>query len=286
GIDAPAFYLGISPSKEDVIACAGISKAIDGHENVISTMPKRDLKLSFKLRSPYVTRAVTFKVSSDERKLQDWILRGIGGTLESVFMTIKGKTVTRQTMQSLVSQSMVSTEIIDVWSMVLNKKERLRSNESPRCYFVQTDISMDAIIRDEDLNVFFPVVEPLFYYVLVFNLKRPSIAILDSQTRDGKQYMMIMHLLKEGHGAWKVYAEMDQDHIKTRWQFRENTVDPGVMLMRHMETFFGGDVMKWECGLYKESTKQKRQLKDLRTKYCSKMLLNDENILRHLQYRM
>ncbi|KVI01742.1 hypothetical protein Ccrd_019979 [Cynara cardunculus var. scolymus] len=204
--------------------------------------------------------------------------------------------------------------------MVLNREERLRSNESPRRYFVQTDISMDAIIRDEDLNVnqmydrfrknitscmntdkelinmrnvdlvFFPVVEPSFYYVLVFDLKRPSIAILDSQNRDGKvddiygsstvglQDMMIMHLLKEGHGAWKVYAEMDQDHIKTRWQFRENTVDAGVMLMRHMETFFGGDVMKWECGLYKEGTKQKRQLKDLRTKYCSKMLLSDENI--------
>ncbi|KVI01486.1 hypothetical protein Ccrd_020244 [Cynara cardunculus var. scolymus] len=286
GIDAPAFDLGISPSKEEVIACAGSSKAIGGHKNVISTMPKRDPKLSFKLRSPYVTRAVTFEVSSDERKLQNWILRGIGGTLEPVFMTTKGKTMTCQTMQSLVSQSVVSTEIIDVWSMVLNKEERLRSNESPRRYFVQTDISIHAIIRDGDLNVnqrydrfrknitscmnndkelismrnvdlvFFPVVEPSFYYVLVFDLKRPSIAILDSQNRDGKvddiygsstvglQDMMIMHLLKEGHGAWKVYAEMDQDHIKTRWQFRENTVDAGVMLMRHMETFFGGDVMK------------------------------------------
>ncbi|KVH98833.1 hypothetical protein Ccrd_022940 [Cynara cardunculus var. scolymus] len=204
--------------------------------------------------------------------------------------------------------------------MVLNKEEKMRSNESLRRYFVPTDISMDAIIRDEDLNanqrydifrknitccmnndkelismrnvdlVFFPIVEPSFYYVVVFDLKHPSIAIIDSQIRDGKvddiygsstvglQDMMIMHLLREGHGAWKVYAEMDQDHIKTRWQLSENTVDAGVMFMRHMETFFGGNVVKWDCGLYKESTKQKRQLKDLRTKYCSKMLLNDVNI--------
>ncbi|KVH99489.1 hypothetical protein Ccrd_022277 [Cynara cardunculus var. scolymus] len=284
-INAPAFDLGISPSKEDVLACVGSSKAIGGHENVISTMPKRDPKLSFKLRSPYVTRAVTFEVSSDERKLQDWILRGIGGTFEPVFMTTKGKTVTRQTMQSLISQSGMDAIIRDEDLNVNQRYDRFRKNITSCMNNDKELINM----RNVDL-VFFLVVEPSFYYVLVFDLKRPSVAILDSQNRDGKvddiygastvglQDMMIMHLLKKGHGAWKVYPEMDQDHIKTRWQFRENTVDAGVILMRHMDTFFGGDVMKWECGLYKEGTKQKRQLKDLRTKYCSKMLLSDENI--------
>ncbi|KVH87981.1 hypothetical protein Ccrd_024633 [Cynara cardunculus var. scolymus] len=80
-IEAPAFDLGISPSKEAVIACIDSSKATAGQENVRSEITKRDPKLSFKLRSPYVTRAVTFEVSSDERKLQDWILRGVGGIL-------------------------------------------------------------------------------------------------------------------------------------------------------------------------------------------------------------
>ncbi|KVH91304.1 hypothetical protein Ccrd_006678 [Cynara cardunculus var. scolymus] len=78
---APAFDLGISPSKEEVIACIDSSKAIGGQENVRSEIPKRDPKLIFKLRAPYVTRAVTFEVSSDERKMQDWILRGVGGIL-------------------------------------------------------------------------------------------------------------------------------------------------------------------------------------------------------------
>ncbi|KVI01699.1 hypothetical protein Ccrd_020019, partial [Cynara cardunculus var. scolymus] len=215
-IEAPAFDLGISPSKDAVIACIDSSKATGGQKNVRSEIPKRDPKLSFKLRSPYVTRAVTFEVSSDERKLQDWILRGVGGILEPVFMTTKGKAITRQTMQSLVSQCVVGSEIIDVWSMVLNRDERMRSNESLRRYFVPTDISMDAIVRDEDLNsnqrydrfrkkitccmnndkelismrnvdlVFFPIVEPSFYYVVVFDLKHPSIAIRDSQIREGK----------------------------------------------------------------------------------------------------
>ncbi|KVH98677.1 hypothetical protein Ccrd_023099 [Cynara cardunculus var. scolymus] len=206
-IDTPAFDLGISPSKEEVIACVGSSKAIGGHENVISTMPKRDPKLSFKLHSLYVTRAVMFEVNSDERKLQDWILRGIGRTL------------------------VVSTKIIDVWSMVLNREERLRSNESPRRYFVQTDISMDAIIRDEDLNVNQRYDRFRKNITSCMNNDKELISMRNVDLQD----MMIMHLLKEGHGAWKVYAEMDQDHIKTRWQFRENIVDAGVMLIHSWE---------------------------------------------------
>ncbi|KVI02893.1 hypothetical protein Ccrd_018813 [Cynara cardunculus var. scolymus] len=202
-IEAPAFDLGISPSKEEVIACIDSSKAIGGQENVRSAMPKRDPKLSFKLRSPYVTRAVTFEVSSDERKLQDWILRGIGG----IFM-----------------DAIIRDEDLNA-----NKRyDRFRKNIMSCMNNDKELISM----RNVDL-VFFPVLEPSFYYIVVFDLKRPSIAIIDSQTRDGKvddiygssivglQDMMIMHLLKEGHGAWKVYAEMDQDHIKTRWQFHE-----------------------------------------------------------------
>ncbi|KVH87454.1 hypothetical protein Ccrd_025307 [Cynara cardunculus var. scolymus] len=130
----------------------------------------------------------------------------------------------------------------------------------------------------------------LWMFTKVFDLKRPSIVIIDSMNPDGMvndiygsntvvfQDMMIMHLLREGHNVVKVYVEMDQDQIKTRWQFRESSVDCGVMLMRHMETYFGGDEWKWDYGLYKESKKQKRQLKDLRTKYCSKILLSDENI--------
>ncbi|KVI03235.1 hypothetical protein Ccrd_018472 [Cynara cardunculus var. scolymus] len=263
-IEPPAFDLGISPSHKQVIA--SVNNSIVGviQEIVRPTLAKRDPKLSFKLRSPYVTRVVMFDVTSDES--------------EPVFMTPNEKTLTHQTMQSLATQSVVCKEVLDGWATVLNREERLRSNESPRRYFIPTD--MDHIIRDQGLDVhqryesfkknvtsctnndkelismrnidlvFFPIVETSFFYIVVFNLKRPSIVIIDSENQDGivddiygsstvvLQDMMIMHLLREGHDAWKVYAEMNQDQIKTRWQSRENSVDCGVMLMRHMETYF------------------------------------------------
>ncbi|KVI00872.1 hypothetical protein Ccrd_020870, partial [Cynara cardunculus var. scolymus] len=243
---------------------------------------------------------------------------------EPVFVTPNGRTLTRQALQFLATQSVVCREILNGWSMVLNREERLQSHDT-----LQDAISipwtfrcaqMDRIIKDQALDVhqryesfknnipsctindkelismrnidlvFLLIVEESFFYIIVFDLKPPSIVIIDSKDWDGTvdniygsstvvlQDMMIMHLLREGHDAGKVYAEMEQDQIRTRWQSRESLVDCGVMLMRRMETYFGGDGGKWDCGLYKERTKQKRQLKDLRTKYYSKILLIDENI--------
>ncbi|KVH92067.1 hypothetical protein Ccrd_005902 [Cynara cardunculus var. scolymus] len=318
GIDPPSFDLGISPAGKEVVAIGDELNTSTMHDGARPTLSKRDSNLSFKLRSPYVARAVTFDVTVDERKLQDWIMRGIGGILEPVFVTQYGRTVTRQAMQSLATQSVVCQEVMDGWSIVLNRYERLRSDDSPRRYFFPTDVSMNHTMREQTLDVhhrykvfknniscwtnndrelismrnldmvFFPIVEDSLYYLIVFNLKRPS--IIDSKYRDGNIYeiyghstvvlqdMMILHLMREGHDAGKVYAEMDQEQISTRWQSHETSVDCGVIMMRNMETYFGADGGKWESGLYKESTKQKRQLRDLRSKYCSKIILSEENI--------
>ena len=47
--------------------------------------------------------------------------------------------------------------------------------------------------------------------------------------------------------------------------------------MRNMEVYMGEDNGAWENGLYKESTKQKNQIKNLRTKYVSKILTSQLN---------
>ncbi|KVI07904.1 hypothetical protein Ccrd_013731, partial [Cynara cardunculus var. scolymus] len=302
-IEPPSFDLGLSPSDKQVVAVVDNSNAVAIQEYLLPTLAKRDSKLSFKLRSPYITRVVTFDVTSDK-----------------FVVTPNGRTLTRKAMQSLASQSVVCRDVLDGWLTVLNREERLRSHDSSRRYFYPTDVSMNRIIRDRYLDVhqryesfknnvssytindkglismhnidliFFPIVEDTFYYMVVFDLKHPSIVIIDSTDRDvtvddiygsstvSLQDMMIMHLLREGHEAGKIYAEMDQEQIRIRWQSRESSVDYSVMLMRHMETYFGCDGGKWDCGFYKESTKQKRQLKGLRTKYCSILLLSEKNI--------
>ncbi|KVH96438.1 Cation-transporting P-type ATPase [Cynara cardunculus var. scolymus] len=246
GIDPPSFDLGISPAARP-------------------TLSKRDLKLSFKLRSPYVARAVTFDITVDERKLQDWIMRGIGGILEPVFVTRYGRTITQQAMQYLATQSVVCREMnytmreqtLDVH----HRYEVFKNNIS--CW---TNNDRELISMRNLGMVFFPIVEDSLYYLIVFNLKRPSIIVIDFKYRDGN--------IDEIYGHSTVVLEQ----IRTRWQSHETSVDCGVIMMRNMETYFGVDGGKWESGLYKESTKQKRQLRDLRSKYCSKIILSEENI--------
>lgn len=73
------------------------------------------------------------------------------------------------------------------------------------------------------------------------------------------------------------------------WRTLHNTIDCGVFLMRHMETYKGTSVKDWKCELSNErddkgevSPKQQRELDDLRHKYVAKILLNDVNTLKHV----
>lgn len=47
--------------------------------------------------------------------------------------------------------------------------------------------------------------------------------------------------------------------------------------MLHMETYVGGAVADWDCGLVPESRMQRDMLRLLRFKFLSKMLLHEQN---------
>ncbi|KAK1417056.1 hypothetical protein QVD17_26178 [Tagetes erecta] len=68
--------------------------------------------------------------------------------------------------------------------------------------------------------------------------------------------------------------------LQMPWRTQSNFIDCGIFAMRHMETYYGTSLKDWNCGLLKESEKQKLQLTDLRYKYLTKILLSDINILR------
>lgn len=138
---APSYDLGISPPKlnnED----AGL-KQID---------KQRKKRLGEKLRSPYVQRCVSFDVTNDEAAIQDWVMKGVGGSMEMLFMSKTAKTITRTAFQSLAGQSTVCSHVIDGWAAILNDDEKLRSTDSPRRHFFDTEVSRDPIINNDKLD--------------------------------------------------------------------------------------------------------------------------------------
>lgn len=62
------------------------------------------------------------------------------------------------------------------------------------------------------------------------------------------------------------------------WKTVQPTND--IFAMRHMETYKGKVVRKWNTSLFQEGHKQKNILNKLRYKYVANMLLLDLNICR------
>ncbi|KAJ9556835.1 hypothetical protein OSB04_011449 [Centaurea solstitialis] len=94
-------------------------------------------------------------------------------------------------------------------------------------------------------------------------------------------YANFVELMEYTTGNNKNIINMrDVDLCKRKEDETENTknIHKGVILMRNMETYMGVDDGRWENGLYRDGSKQKKQMKDLRTKYVMKMLNNKENI--------
>ncbi|KAK1411198.1 hypothetical protein QVD17_37744 [Tagetes erecta] len=65
---------------------------------------------------------------------------------------------------------------------------------------------------------------------------------------------------------------------KLDWATKNNNVDCGVFLMRHMKTYMGSKVKKWRCGLVDDESKQEMQVNNLRLKYAYIILKSNVNI--------
>lgn len=91
--------------------------------------------------------------------------------------------------------------------------------------------------------------------------------------------MYFSNLLVElKHKAAESLRKEDVKFAKLKWQTNGTDIDGGVFLMRHMETYQGGPITKYDSGLLVESEEQSRQIRKLRKKYATKILLSSLNI--------
>lgn len=59
-----------------------------------------------------------------------------------------------------------------------------------------------------------------------------------------------------------------------RWSNNTSKIDGGVLLMRHMEMYFGEKESEWDIGI---PVRSKKVFRFLRAKYCSALLTSDNN---------
>ncbi|KAL8259002.1 hypothetical protein R6Q59_026955 [Mikania micrantha] len=141
--------------------------------------------------------------------------------------------------------------------------------------------------------VFVPIINQQHFYLMCFNLKTPKVEIIDnsgvmprmSVTKkysgwpDKMKKTFANYLIQNHHPNGRHISTAKIHRLAMPWRTEFNTVDCGVFLMRHMETY-KGCLLNWECGLCGENevnNLQKLQLNDLRKKYVTKIILHDLN---------
>lgn len=88
---------------------------------------------------------------------------------------------------------------------------------------------------------------------------------------------MCLYLTMASHLIADELRRCTPTRLSMPWRTLKNTVDSGIFMMRHMETYKGTSINAWKCGLTAESEAQNSQLTDLRVKYVAKILLADIN---------
>ena len=77
-------------------------------------------------------------------------------------------------------------------------------------------------------------------------------------------------------GIFKKMKKVEYEVLDMPWRTDKNFTECGIFAMRHMETYTG----EWKDILSNEGDNQMKELKDLRYKYLTKILLADVNELK------
>lgn len=91
------------------------------------------------------------------------------------------------------------------------------------------------------------------------------------------------YLNNKAHPKFELMKKAACNRLLMSWRTEENSIDCGVFLMRHMETYMGYTTPKnWKCGLKDEGPEQQTQIYELRKKYLSKIIRSNINIKRSI----
>ncbi|KVH88430.1 Peptidase C48, SUMO/Sentrin/Ubl1 [Cynara cardunculus var. scolymus] len=296
-----------------------VRSAVDANAHQVQRAARQELKLGDHLRSPYVIRAVDMNVTNEERKIHEWVLAGLGGN-ELLFSTPNDMNLHRHAIESLARTTTMYISVIDAWVTLLNYEERFRNRDSLCRYFFNIEVMTDTKLRSKCVNhntqyalfkkglmssaknnlevvemrnidlVFFPLLDKGHYYVVVFNLKNPSVVVIDNRYRevsDDDQLLQMydfitniliddQHLNVVVHPTGRELDEIGQQRLRMDWQTQNNFDDCGVFAMRHMETYMG-DVRTWRTGLAQAGKTKEGQIASLRMKYIAKLLVSNYN---------
>ncbi|PWA73621.1 hypothetical protein CTI12_AA263590 [Artemisia annua] len=139
--------------------------------------------------------------------------------------------------------------------------------------------------------LFFPICREYHLYLICADFKNGSFRVIDNSS-NGTDFeerykgvpeeikkVLVAYLDQVEHPKTERIRNTKQIRMQMKWRTKNNHVDCGVFLMLHMESYHG--FKNWDCGFHLESPKQKRELDLLRSKYATKILLSELNLIKN-----
>ncbi|WOG81956.1 hypothetical protein DCAR_0101115 [Daucus carota subsp. sativus] len=146
-------------------------------------------------------------------------------------------------------------------------------------------------ISDFDM-FYFPIFTGAHHFIVCYNIKKPSWEIIDNRVQTmsiedtygdllPRLHDLFIHfLLCNRPPKYSEIVNLKPQVLKMSWQTVDNSVDCGVFVMRHLESYMGNP-MSWKSGLRTEVENQKSVLHKLRVIYAHRMLTWSQNKKRH-----
>ncbi|KAK6126968.1 hypothetical protein DH2020_039287 [Rehmannia glutinosa] len=220
--------------------------------------------------------------------------------------------ITREDFVTMRPGTYLSISLIDAWTKILNAKELLRSKSSPFRFFATTYSTRQLMIVDPfdlfcqslDTEIgdaipkklqayemfFFPICKSEHLFIIVFDMKRSCMQILDNSSVGGTKCdkyedvpanlgrFFAQYLMSTGceHMGQEI-LQLSPSRISMPWRDAKNKVYCGISAMRHMETYMGGGLRGWSPGLQKGNASL---MCTFRSKYTAAIFLDDMNELR------
>ncbi|KAL4560576.1 hypothetical protein LXL04_032729 [Taraxacum kok-saghyz] len=275
---------------------------------------KRNIKPTAKSKSPYFRRVVDsctqmqdteMRVSGDviyRNKFNDSVFKGVfesmipGSCVHATAIDIWAMQLSYteqfRSRSSPVRLFMPSTILSNrVFDERYTKESWFKVFETRMNKHLETYKDFGDIL--ESHLVFFPILKSEHFYLIVFNLKRIECAVIDNSLVDvpmNAKYGTVPHdmvdfftryLTTRKHPKAQKFKTVTPYRFFMSWMTKKNKVDCGVFLMRHMETYKGEKMEKWDASLEMECESLQEQLNELRWKYVTKILLSDMNLLKN-----
>ncbi|KAK1385154.1 hypothetical protein POM88_022889 [Heracleum sosnowskyi] len=299
----------------------------------VEERPRREVKVSELHKSPFRERTIDIEkpnLTKAEEDVWKWLNAFNDYPLQQVFTWDNKAAWTKHEIQTLQVDRQLVCGVLDTYACILNEEEKFRSVDSPHRFFCTTYNTIGTFSRRSEENrltdvallkenqyrrfkenldhvlqkhfvdiknidlIFFPIHDINHYYVICFNLKIPTIEILDNNKIGGDltsiydgipeslQQNFVKYMMDISERKATEFGNVPIIRLEMKWRTEKNKTDCGVFAIRHMETYKGNGLRNWDSKFVPENEKQtqKRQLKKARQLYAFKIISSHLNCLR------